>query len=235
MVAMGLFAVGLGGLIPLTVMNTRQVDALSDRLPADQIHYIVPPDNSWTAKLGGAATVSQDPPWPRTPIVLLVDNGDANYVEQDLGSYNWVQDGHSSAYQGAYRRNNGGNIGVAAIWSFPGLAVCRYEVFVSYPPGAHATNSPFHVYDDAVELGMVRINQSTPPSGPQYEGCGWDSLGTFLPHSGILRVELTDDANGDIAADAVRIVPIKNELDILEVNASPEDGTLAVDVLVTTP
>jgi hypothetical protein len=235
-VALAIFAVGLGGLIPLTVINTRQVRALTDRLPADEVHYLVPPENSWAAKLGTPATISPDPPPAESPIVQLVDDGDAGYAEQDLASPDWTSVVTPSAFGDGFRQNDGGSEGDTAAWSFADLPPCGYEVFVTYPESASgASDAPFHVYDDAAALGVVRVDQRSVPAGPVYEGVHWDSLGIYAIQSGVLIVELTDDADGDIAADAVRVVPVRNELEILNINASPDESAVSVQVSVTVP
>jgi hypothetical protein len=231
-----MFALGLSGLVPLTVVNTRQIQSLAGRMPADETYYLVPPENAWAAKLGAPAEVSQDPPPPQSPVVDLVDDGDTGFAQKNRGWYDWYRMRSSSAYGGDYWLNYPDSKGDEARWTFEDLTAGRYKVFVTYrKAGYQARNARFHVYDRSTELGVAIVNQRTPPSGPVYQGYRWDSLGTFVIHSGVLRVELTDDADGYIAADAIRIVPVKNELDVLGVNASPDTGTLNVEVSVAVP
>jgi len=109
---------------------------------------------------------------------------------------------------------------------------------VTYPPYPLplASNAPFRVYDDMVELGATAVDQRYAPSGPVFAGFTWESLGTFVIQSGVLRVELSDvDADNSVAADAVRIVPVRNNLEILVVDASPERSTIETQVSVTIP
>jgi hypothetical protein len=60
----------------------------------------------------------------------------------------------------------------------------------------HATNAPFHV-TSAAGTSVVRMNQRT-------AGGGWVLIGTFTFNAGqVARVDLSDDANGFVVADAV--------------------------------
>jgi hypothetical protein len=236
LVAMAVFAVALSGLVPLAVINSRQVRAMAQRVPAGETRYLVPPDEAWAAKLGAPAEISAYPPSPRTPVPDLLDDGDAGYSEIDLGIKDWYSGPDVKAYGNDYRKNNGSGIGDTAVWTFAGVTPCVYEVLVAYPTSASfAVNAPFRVFDDTTARGLKRIDQTVPPSGPVYNGVPWRSLGAFSIHSGILRVTLADDANGDVAADAVRIVPVKNDVSILSVSASPEAATLSVTLSVTVP
>lgn len=62
-IALALFSLGFGGLIPLVVMHSRQLQAVDQRLPANQTHYLVPAD-AWAAKLGAPADVAEHPANP---------------------------------------------------------------------------------------------------------------------------------------------------------------------------
>ena len=70
------------------------------------------------------------------------------------------------------------------------------------------------------------------PSGEPFEGVPWESLGIFSITSGTLRVELSD-ANGKVVADAVRIVPWGNQVNVLSVQKSFDSEEVTVRVSVT--
>ncbi len=61
----------------------------------------------------------------------------------------------------------------------------------------------------------------------------WQSLGIFSITSGTLRVELSDDANDEVVADAVRIVPWGNQVQVLSVQKSFDSEEVTVRVSVT--
>ncbi|PYX69807.1 MAG: hypothetical protein DMG78_20980, partial [Acidobacteria bacterium] len=54
----------------------------------------------------------------------------------------------------------------------------------------------------------VRINQRLTPNGPSFGGRSWQSLGVFASEGATLKVQLTDDANGTVIADAIRLVAV---------------------------
>ncbi len=232
-----LFAIALGGLAPLTVMQSRQVRQTESRLDADETHYISPSAAPWASKLGAAASVSTDTPPPKTDPVLLIDNGDPGYTEDDKGSIDWQNTGDATAFGADSRRNNGrGDLEPLdqAIWSFAELQPGAYEVFVTYRPiAAAASNAPYYIYEGEQLLNLVRVDQTTDPSGASYLGSPWDSLGTVTINGTSLRVQLADNANGNIIADAVRIAAIRNEVLVVSMDKSLDSETVSAVVSVT--
>lgn len=96
-----------------------------------------------------------------------------------------------------------------ARWSVPGV-VGKYKVYVTWSPyDNRATNAPFTVRDGDNVLQTVRVNQREAPPD------GWLLLGEF---EGNLSVELTNDADGFVIADAVRF----ESVDSLSPNPEPE-------------
>jgi peptidoglycan/xylan/chitin deacetylase (PgdA/CDA1 family) len=88
-----------------------------------------------------------------------------------------------------------------ATWSFTVPQAGAYQVYARWPAAAsHATNAPYRVTHAGGET-TTRVNQ-------QGSGGTWVVLGQYqfeaaTPYS----VKLGDDADGRLAADAVRIVP----------------------------
>src|SRR5258708_38431116 len=66
-VAFVLFGILLSGLVPLTVMQLRQLKKFEDRLKPDTTYYLLPANDAWARKLGAAATMLNSPPDPVTP------------------------------------------------------------------------------------------------------------------------------------------------------------------------
>ncbi|MBW8794441.1 MAG: exo-alpha-sialidase [Streptomyces sp.] len=83
----------------------------------------------------------------------------------------------------------------------------RYEIQASYPPAANrAGNAPYTVVQADGTTTTVRIDQraagTTDPRGGT-----WVSLGAFRLQAGLgTSVELTNDADGVVAADAIRLL-----------------------------
>ncbi len=233
-VAFVLLAIALAGLGPLVVMQSRQLRKIEGRLAPETTHYLVPPASVWARKLGASATLQTQDPGSPLPPVTLIDDGDPGYSEIDVGTLDWWTEARPHAYQFEVRRNNGGGIGDTAIWEFTGVEPGRYEVLVTYEAlGYEATDAPYSVYDDTILEGTVRVRQKSPPSGPVFDGVPWESLGVFSIVSGTLRVELSDDANGVIVADAVRIVPVRNDVQVISLEKSLTGEALEAHVSVT--
>ncbi|HEX8200561.1 MAG TPA: hypothetical protein VF590_08740, partial [Isosphaeraceae bacterium] len=94
-----------------------------------------------------------------------------------------------------------------ATWTFSGLTPGRYRVSATWTPYTNrATDTPFTVLDGGTPLGTVRVNQKLTPDDFSDQGLGWEDLGGPYSTSGTtLVVRLTDAANAQVIADAVRI------------------------------
>ncbi|MEV7320448.1 exo-alpha-sialidase [Streptomyces sp. NPDC093970] len=82
-----------------------------------------------------------------------------------------------------------------------------YEVQVSYPPAAaRAGNAPYTVVQGDGTATTVRIDQRTAGTADPRGGT-WVTLGEYRLTAGLGNsVELTNDADGTVAADAVRLL-----------------------------
>ncbi len=237
-VAFVIFGIALAGLGPLVVMQSRQLRQFESRFDDQTAYYLVPSTDDWARKLGVPASIRTEDPGAVAPSVTLIDNGDPGYSETDPGTVDWQGEARANAFGGELRWNDGGGTGDKASWQFTGLEVGWYEVLVTYPSeGNQATDAPFTVYDGAVARGTVRISQKVAPSGAVFEGSPWESLGKFSITGDTLRVELSDDADGNVIADAVRIVAAGNKVEVvsLEKSFSGEDVTAHVSVTVQVP
>ena len=114
--------------------------------------------------------------------------------------------------------------------TFPTFPTARTRCL---PAGAsfsnRATNALYTIFDGATQIGGTTVNQQVAPSGDQIAGIAWQSLGSYQITNGNLRVRLTDNANGIITADAVRIVlggvvPQVPEIDVAGFEHSINDG-----------
>jgi hypothetical protein len=220
-------------------MQSRQLGKLESRLDAQTTYYLVPSEHEWARKLGVPASIETEDPGPASsPPVTLIDNGDPGYSEIDEATVDWQTELRSNAFQGDNRRNDGAGAGDKASWEFTGLAPGWYEVLVTFAAEGHqASDAPFTVYDDVASEATVLVDQGKAPSGATFEGVPWESLGVFSIVSSTLRVELGDNANGDILADAVRIVPVRNVVQVTsqEKWLTGEEVTAHVSVTVLTP
>ena len=98
-----------------------------------------------------------------------------------------------------------------ASWRFRDLPVDSYEVFVSWevPAGMTgvSTNTPIAVIGGAQGVATLDLNQSVNPAGPIEADRPWESLGVFAVTDGVLDIQMSNDTDGIVIADAVRIVP----------------------------
>jgi subtilisin family serine protease/subtilisin-like proprotein convertase family protein/PKD repeat protein len=155
---------------------------------------------------------------------MTIDDGDTGY--SDTG---WASKNSSAAFDGDYKYAAKGDGSETATWMFGGLTPdTSHDVFVTWVshPKKHASNAPFEVYDDQTLLQTVYADQTTAPGGD-----GWYLLGSFSIASATLAVRLTNDADGTVIADAVRVVPAE------QAGASSEGdmalGLAAADYLFT--
>ncbi len=73
-IALVILAIGMAGLTPTVVMYLRQVRSLDRRFDSAKTHYLVPPANSWAAKLGAATAIQLANPPARTAFSNLYIN-----------------------------------------------------------------------------------------------------------------------------------------------------------------
>ncbi len=229
-VALALFGIALTGTTRLVVMQSRQISKVERRLNYGTTSYLVPSADAWARKLGAAAAIeSVEPSFPPPPPVTLIDDGDPGYSE--FGP-NWSGQ-QRTAYQDQLRLNySEGDLAIAR-WEFSELTPREYKVFATWNARDNqASNAPYTVYDGVVTEGTVTVDMRAAPSGELFEGLPWESLGIFSITSGTLRVELSD-ANGKVVADAVRIVPWGNRVEVLSVQKAIDSEEVTVRVSVT--
>ena len=63
-VALALFAIAISGLLPLSVLQSRQLRRLEAELQPDRTHYLSPTSEAWGRKIGVGAEVLSAPPPP---------------------------------------------------------------------------------------------------------------------------------------------------------------------------
>jgi hypothetical protein len=91
-------------------------------------------------------------------------------------------------------------------WTFWSLPSGQYQIWATWKISSiNATNAPYTIYDGPTALQTTRVNQRVPPSGLWADGALWKLLGTVTVNSGRLVVKLTNAANNQVVADAIRI------------------------------
>lgn len=243
------FAIALAGIYPLLVMQARQVKKAEAAFQSQAPHYLVPSGTAWARKLGAAAKIqTTDPePLPASP-VLLIDQADAAYSDLVTG---WTTEAKSGAYLGSHRRQNAGLGLNTATWKFTGLPAGYYDVRATWLEHPNqATDAQFKVYDALTLRGTFTVNQQAAPAGSTSNGQVWQSLGTVSIHDdptltggiletlqpgmrGTIQVILSDLANGHVIADAVWLVPVRNEVSVTGLAKSLTSEEVTAQVTVT--
>jgi hypothetical protein len=132
----------------------------------------------------------------------VCDNEDPGFVEL-AGS--WESMSYAGAHGGTFRYNPAGTGENRAAWRVDHIvAPGKYDVYVwkfDHPfPDLMATDARFAVRDRDSLSGWIRVDQSAP-------GDEWVYLGSFeFDTSRLQGVVVTDQANGYVIADAVKLV-----------------------------
>lgn len=138
---------------------------------------------------------------PYTPD--LIDDSDLFYFKA-VGE--WTQfplDGYNGNFTFAAPAQTGNHTTGNATWLFPSLQNGKYNVWTTWSRYPHlATNAPFTLHNNNRTLETT-VNQQKNPR-KKFDDGRWEKLGTF-DINGTLEVRLTNDADGYVVADAVRI------------------------------
>jgi len=235
-VALTAFGLIVAGIFPLVVMQSRGVKRLENLAPSDKTWHLVPSSDGWVRKLGGTATVTftdPGPPPPDAAELLPVDDSDPGYSETGDG---WTTLSDEDAVGGSFRRHSadeGNPSPDAATWTLTGLTTGWYDVRLTWIDAPeHATDASYSIYDGTTLVGAYSLNQQLAPSGDVFDGRPWESLAAVFIQSGTVRVQLTAESNGLVAAAAVRLVPIQNVVSVLSFEHSLSSEELTARVLV---
>ncbi|OYD06915.1 golvesin C-terminal-like domain-containing protein [Paludifilum halophilum] len=145
--------------------------------------------------------------------IVTVDNTDpANQAEG-----NWVKSTNVSGYYGSnYQANDSGSGADTFTWNFDLPETGEYRVSVYYTAAFdRATDAPYEIH---TQDGPVtkKVNQ-------QENGSTWIELGTYSFDAGSNRIVQTDDADGYVIADGVRLEKVESE------DPSPEPEISIID------
>ncbi|WP_431906668.1 exo-alpha-sialidase [Nonomuraea jabiensis] len=159
---------------------------------------------------GGGRLVSLDtlslidaPSQPDVREEAVVDNDELGY---EVISGTWSASSSVPGYRGGNYHYAPAGTGERVVRWRPVVPLTGdYEVQVSYTAHANrASNAPFTVRH-AGGTTLVRVDQRR-SGATEPRGGSWVSLGTYRISEGVGRVELSNDANGVVIADAVRLL-----------------------------
>jgi hypothetical protein len=142
----------------------------------------------------------QPPAPPPSATTQFIDNGDAGF--STAGS--WIPFAGQGNQSDVHYALPGAGTDVAR-WT-AAVAPGQYKVAVTWSPLYNrATDAPFSVYDGNTRLSTTAVNQQLAPADFTDQGVAWKSLGTVTVSGNSLKVELGNNANWHVIADAVRI------------------------------
>ena len=171
--------------------------------------------------------------------VLVLDDGEAGFSTSGAWTPFAGQGFRSDVTYAA-----AGSGASTATWAFAGLAPGRYRVSATWSPFSNrATNAPYTVLDGTTVLTTASVNQQVAPNSRSDLGASWKDLGTFLFSGGTLTVRLSNQANGVVIADAIRVdrlddLPAGPEIQVLDGTTDLADGASGIalgSTLVGTP
>ena len=140
------------------------------------------------------------------PQVPIIDNGDAGFSSD---SFTPIGDpANPQGFDGDIAFANSDDGASTATWTFAGLPPAQYFVSATWTrANDRATDAAFAIQTETGAT-TVRVNQEQPAAEFDDQGFGWSNLGLFeVGTGGQLTVQLTDDANENVIADAIRIEP----------------------------
>ncbi|QEG38580.1 golvesin C-terminal-like domain-containing protein [Roseimaritima ulvae] len=218
-VAAVLLAVGISGLAPLVVIQSRQATRVAERLTSSEPIYLAPVDGDWHRRLGALADVSASAAAPLTPhrrpqLISSRSGYPAFRTHAAAGGYQyWVTYYDPLAYGSQLVWHyTSGTYGSYAQWQFTDVPAGYYEVYTTHSARSYwHPAAPFRIYDDTAVVHSTQINQRLFPNDYSYDGQTWERLGTVRIVSGTLRVRLVDDTSspGYLAANAIMIRPLE--------------------------
>ncbi|MCA9024175.1 MAG: FG-GAP repeat protein [Planctomycetaceae bacterium] len=132
----------------------------------------------------------------------IIDNGDPGFTSTP----GWTLPLATNGYDGDQLNASKGDGSRIATWTFTDLTPGLYRVSATWTAFTNrATDAPYTIFDGAAPLATVDINQQLTPDDRISFGASWEDLATVMITSNTLTVQLTDEANGFVIADAVRI------------------------------
>ena len=141
---------------------------------------------------------------------------------QTTGNFRYIRRDTRFSDNDYYYSRQDGSI---ASWTVNGLTPGEaYHIAASWAGAEYAaTNAPFRVYAGGSKRLEVFVDQTRPANGFEDRGVMWQTLGSIILPAGAtsLVVELSDDANGYVQADAIHVVQLQTgEIAVFELPAT---------------
>jgi uncharacterized protein (DUF1800 family) len=142
------------------------------------------------------------------PSVRYLDDTSAGFAVSSGWTTGFTTPGDSGVvpFQGSLAYAPAGTGTETATYTFTGLEPGQYRVSATWPGySSDANNTPYTVYDGTTAAGTIQVDQTVDSAGFTDGSSAWQDLGIFTITGPTLVVKVTDNANGPVLADAVRI------------------------------
>lgn len=243
-VAMALFMMTVSGVVPLAVIQTRQLSRIESRFEPGATQYLNQPEGRWARKLGAPAILSNQPPKPDASteeswVIVTVDDRDDDYTERNKSWNDWWHYNWPKAYGADFTLNYPDGVKDIAIWEFKDLRPGKYEILVTFPNFGFANrDAEYEFFLNGKDEGDKRVDQRKTIGGPLIDGARWKKLKTLKVDrkNSTLRVELSDQgARGYNVIDAMRLVPEVPKMFLHDLTAPLDEEYLEVRVHLDLP
>ncbi len=150
---------------------------------------------------------------------IVIDNGDPGFAT--IGEWTWWG---GQGYQADVHESLPGSGEDVASWTFDELPPGKYQVSATWTrEWNRATNAPFTLLDGTAPVDQELVNQTVAPAEFLENGVFWDHIGRSVTvTSGTLTVQLSDNADGRLNADAILIQRVGDLSDGPELVVSSE-------------
>ena len=137
-------------------------------------------------------------------LATVLDDQGLGYQEIGAG---WTSAAGTNDAGGEHREHISGDGTNKALWQFQNLPDGLYRVGVTWTASDMlASNATFKMYDGTHVVGLTSVDQRVAPAGFDAEGRTWRELGSFYVTDGNVSVELSDLADGIVAADSIYLI-----------------------------
>ncbi|TWT34909.1 Bifunctional hemolysin/adenylate cyclase precursor [Blastopirellula retiformator] len=96
-------------------------------------------------------------------------------------------------------------------WDFTGLTPGAYRIWATWQTREHRTSEADYTIESGAETYQATADQSQTPNGFLQDGVWWQQIGPdqLTVEGSTVRIKLSDDAGGSVAADAIRLERIQ--------------------------
>lgn len=158
-------------------------------------------DNADNLVIADAVKLEHVPSQDQHTVGALVDDSSpSEYIAATPSLSDWPSSSNvKGAYGGSYRPHAPGK-GATFTWKLSVPEAGDYDVYVHYTAATdRATNAPYTIHYSGGQTITKRVNQ-------RINGGQWVHLGSYPFDQGMSPIVLSDDADGYVIADAVKLV-----------------------------